>query len=178
MSIDHMLFRQVVGSFASGVTIITTGREGNFHGMTASSFASLSLNPTLVLVCVDRGATTMSMMDDSGYFNVNILASHQESLSRAFASRGSPESHGLNGVDHRIGTTGLPLLNGALAFCECRTVQKYDGGDHCIYVGEVENAGVSDQDEPLLYYRGKYRGLLALAESLTPQETPAGRGSA
>ncbi len=159
MSVDKALFRQAAGSFATGVTVITTGRDGVYHGMTASAFTSVSLEPTQILICVDRTAVTLDLLHKTGHFNVNVLAADQEQLARAFATKESPESHGLNGVDYRMGETGLPLLNGALAYLECRTVQQFDGGDHVIFLGEVENAGVGDASDPLLYFRGRYRQL-------------------
>jgi flavin reductase (DIM6/NTAB) family NADH-FMN oxidoreductase RutF len=162
LSIDPALFTQIAGSFASGVTVITTGSQGEFHGMTASAFTSLALDPTLVLVCIDRAAETLPVLQHSGRFNVNILAADQEQLSRQFATKSSPESHGLQGVDYSLGESGLPLLAGALAWFECRTVQQYDGGDHVIVVGEVEAGGVRDDGEPLLYFRRRYRRLAPL----------------
>ncbi len=122
MSIDKALFRQVAGSFASGVTVITTGSEGSFHGMTASAFTSLSIDPTLVLVCVDKNARTLGALHESQMFNVNILAADQEFFSRTFSSKDSPHAHGLVGIDYKLGELGLPILDGVLAFFECRVV--------------------------------------------------------
>ena len=157
MSIDRALFRQVAGSFASGVTVITTGDDGEFHGMTASAFTSLSLEPTRVLVCVDKKAETLPALQSSGRFVVNILAADQEQLSRTFASKDSPQAHGLAGIDYELGELGVPVLNGALAYFECALAQEIDGGDHVIVIGEVENAGVGEIEDPLLYFRGRYR---------------------
>jgi 3-hydroxy-9,10-secoandrosta-1,3,5(10)-triene-9,17-dione monooxygenase reductase component len=157
VSIDKALFRQVAGSFASGVTVITTGAEGKFHGMTASAFTSLSIDPTLIIVCVDRLAETYNAMHAAGRFNVNILAADQEHLSRTFASKDSPHAHGLVGIDYKLGELGLPILDGALAFLECRIREELEGGDHIIFVGEVDNAGIGEIEAPLLYFRGRYR---------------------
>lgn len=163
MPIDKTLFRQVAGSFASGVTVVTSERDGVFHGMTASAFTSLSLEPALVLVCMDRATGTLTALQSTGCFNINILGVAQENLSRMFASKDDPGRHGLKGAEYTIGTLGMPVLKGALAYFECRVVQQYDGGDHVIVVGEVENAGFSEDADPLLYFRGRYR---RLAESL------------
>jgi flavin reductase (DIM6/NTAB) family NADH-FMN oxidoreductase RutF len=157
VSIDKALFRQVAGSFASGVTVITTGSKGQFHGMTASAFTSLSIDPTLVLICVDKRAETYEALSEAGKFNVNILAADQEHLSRTFASKDSPAAHGLSGIDYKLGELGLPVLDGVLAFFECRVAHELDGGDHIIFVGEVDNAGVGEIEDPLLYFRGRYR---------------------
>lgn len=162
MSIDKALFRQVAGSFASGVTVITTGSEGSFHGMTASAFTSLSIDPTLVIVCVDKNGRTLSALHESQMFNVNILAADQEFLSRTFSSKDSPHAHGLVGIDYKLGELGLPVLDGVLAFLECRVAHEFDGGDHVIFVGEVDNAGVGDIEDPLLYFRGRYRTVTEL----------------
>jgi flavin reductase (DIM6/NTAB) family NADH-FMN oxidoreductase RutF len=161
--VDLALFRQAAASFASGVTIVTTGSAGEFHGMTASAFTSLSLNPTLVLVCIDRTADTLPVLQKTGRFNVSVLAAGQEELSRQFATKNSPESNGLHGVDYYAGDTGLPLISGAIAYFECRTLYQYDGGDHVIFAGEVEAAGANPDDQPLLYFRGHYRRLAPLA---------------
>ena len=130
--------------------------------MTASAFISLSLNPTLVLVSVDRSADTLPILQKTGRFNVSILSAHQENLSRQFATKNSPESNGLIGVDYSVGAGGLPLIKGALAYFECRTLHEYDGGDHIIFAGEVEAIEVSQEEEPLLYFRGHYRRLAPL----------------
>lgn len=159
MSIEKDLYRRVAGSFASGVTVVSTGTLGNYHGMTASAFTSLSLNPTLVLVCIDRAATTLPILQRTGSFAVNILAAEQQDLSTAFATHGSPTSNGLHEVDYRIGELGVPLLNGALAFLECHLFAEHDGGDHVIVVGEVMQAGIEEDKQPLLYSRGRYRRL-------------------
>ena len=159
MSIDQALFRQVSGSFASGVTVVTTGVDGTYHGMTASAFASLSLEPTQVLVCVDRSSHTFPLLQACGLFNVNILSAGQEQISRLFASEDAPERHSLAGIDFHLGRLGAPLLSGDLGHFECRVLQQYDGGDHVIFAGEVEYAALSDAREPLLYYRGRYRHL-------------------
>lgn len=159
MSIDKTLFRLIAGSFATGVTVVTTGRAGAYHGMTASSFASLSLDPSYVLVCIDRQAETLPMLQDTGAFNVNILTEEQEELSRQFAIKQSPQAHGLEGVDYSLGKTGLPVLKGCLAYFECRIAQQFDGGDHIIFVGEVLDGGLVVDAAPLAYYRGVYRRL-------------------
>jgi flavin reductase (DIM6/NTAB) family NADH-FMN oxidoreductase RutF len=168
MSVDPAAFRAAAGSFASGVTVITSGRDGAYHGMTASAFTSLSLEPTQVLVCINRGTRALSVIQESGCFNVNILAAEQETLSRIFASRDAPERDTLQGIDYTLGGLGAPLLTGALAYFECRVAEEYDGGDHVIVVGDVENAGAGDAAEPLLYFRGSYRKLSSREPVLAP----------
>ena len=162
MAVDLTLFKKVLGSFATGVTVITTGDNvGGFHGMTASSFASLSLEPCLVLVCIDRESETLTHVRRSQAFNVSILGADQQELSRQFSRKSSPESHGLEGVDYYLGKLGQPLLKASLAYLECKVRDEFAGGDHVIVVGEVIEAEIGSGDEPLAYFRSAYRQLAA-----------------
>ena len=153
MSIDKALFRQVAGSFASGVTVITTGSEGNFHGMTASAVASLSLDPPLVLVAVDKRGLMHAALREGRCFAVNVLTEAQEGLSRRFAMSGPKEFGDLNWT---TAVTGAPVFEDVLAWADCRLADVLPGGDHDIFVGEVV-AGDARDGRPLLYYAGKYR---------------------
>ncbi|HMQ31963.1 MAG TPA: flavin reductase family protein [Chloroflexaceae bacterium] len=153
--IDEALFRQVMGHFASGVTVVTTAHGGRLGGITVSSFASLSLQPMLVLVCIDHGAGSRGAIAEAGQFAVNILADTQEYLSRRFASA---EAEKFIPGTYELSPRGLPLLNGALAHIECRLHSALPGGDHTIFVGEVVAAKCNDGC-PLLYYRSGYHRL-------------------
>lgn len=153
--IDETLFRQVMGRFASGVTVVTTAHGGRLAGITVSSFASLSLRPMLVLVCIDHGAGTHGAIAEAGQYAVNILAEGQEYLSRRFASA---ESDKFTEGTYELSPRGLPLLSGALAYIECRLHSALPGGDHTIFVGEVVAARCSEGC-PLLYYRSGYHKL-------------------
>ncbi len=164
MTVDKMVFRRVIGSFATGVTVITTGSNGNYHGMTASAVCSLSLDPTLLLICVDKSAETLPYLRETGSFVVNVLADGQIGLSNSFASKSSPQAHGLTGVDYHLGKLGVPVLDGVLGHLECRVVESIEGGDHYIFVGEVAEADTVDLGEPLLYWRGAYRALAPMGE--------------
>lgn len=155
MPIDDARFRQVMGRFASGVTVVTTLFQGERYGMTVSSFSSLSLDPPLVLICVDRRLSTHDALVGAGQFVVNILSDSQEHLSRQFASR---EADKFQGVAYSAGLLGLPVLDGALASIECRLHSTAPGGDHTILIGEVVAMEIGDGD-PLLYYRSGYREL-------------------
>jgi len=149
-------FRQVLGHFASGVTVVTTtGEDGRPTGLTASAFASVSLEPPLVLVCVDHKAESYPALRERGRFAVNVLTAAQEDVSRRFATTRLDK---FEGVPHRAGALGVPLLDGALAQLECVTVSAHPEGDHTIFVGRVEHAR-DDAGEPLLYYRGRYSRL-------------------
>lgn len=153
--IDATLFRLVLGHFASGVTVVTTAHGGRLAGLTVSSFSSLSLNPMLVLVCIDRNAGSHGAIAEAGQYAVNILAEGQEYLSRRFAS---DEPNKFIPGTYELSPRGMPLLNGALAHIECRLHSSLPGGDHTIFVGEVVAATCSDQ-RPLLYYRSGYHRL-------------------
>lgn len=121
-------------------------------GLTASAFSSVSLDPPLVLVCVDHKSQTYPLLQERGLFAINVLTSDQEPLSRKFASTRLDK---FDGVAFRLSALGLPLIDGALAHVECTTVQTYLAGDHTIFVGRVEQADAGP-GEPLLFYRGQY----------------------
>ena len=150
------LFRQVMGNFATGITVVTTrDANGNPYGLTVNSFTSVSLNPVLVLVCLDNKLSGLHSFRDSKHFGVSILSEHQEDLSRMFAKKDSERSQSI----YFDGKLRMPLLRNALAVMECEVVRIYEGGDHQIVLGEVQNAEVLQADHPLLYFRGKYQRL-------------------
>jgi flavin reductase (DIM6/NTAB) family NADH-FMN oxidoreductase RutF len=156
MTIDTRELRNVLGCFATGVTVITTrDQSGEVFGITANAFTSVSLSPPLVLVCIDKNANCYFCFEQSGAFAVNILGREQEDVSRKFATKGIDK---FQGVAWRPGTRGVPILEGAVAYVECRIVKSYDGGDHAIYLGEVVDAGASG-GAPLLFFKGKYHSL-------------------
>ncbi len=155
MSLDQDAFRAVLGRFASGVTIVTVrATGGGDHGMTVSAFSSVSLVPPLIMVCIGDDSSLRPVIADATNFGVSILAANQEPLSRRFAAHGER----FDGVGFTRGENGIALIDGALAFMECRVVARHPAGDHTIVVGEVEAASVGD-DRPLLYYRGGYAQL-------------------
>lgn len=149
-------FRRVLGHFASGVTIVSTcDADGRPTGLTASAFSSVSLDPPLILVCVDHKSQSYPAMRERGYFAVNILAVDQEAISRRFASSRLDK---FESVPHRITDLGVPVVEGAVAQLECVTVSMHVEGDHTIFVGRVERAATGGGD-PLLYARGRYERL-------------------
>jgi flavin reductase (DIM6/NTAB) family NADH-FMN oxidoreductase RutF len=156
MAIDPRELRNVFGAFATGVTVITTKDVmGKPFGLTANSYTSLSLDPPLVLVCVDKKVDCYTCFEQSKVFVVNILSEGQDQLSTRFATKGIEK---FEGVAVRQGTLGVPLLEGAVAHIECTLVSAYEGGDHTIYVGEVQAASAAG-DRPLLFFKGKYKRL-------------------
>ena len=154
MAIDQEAFKQALSRFASGVTVVTVEAGGTKHGMTASSFASVSLDPPRVLVCLDKSSRTRSLLADT--FAINVLSSEQEAVSRAFAHAGDKPFADL---EHEMGaTSGAPLLHGALAWIECATSSIVDGGDHDIIIGDVTGC-TSAEGQPLIYFSRTYRTL-------------------
>ncbi|HEY2107960.1 MAG TPA: flavin reductase family protein [Candidatus Binataceae bacterium] len=156
MPIEKNELRRVMGHFATGVTVITTfSKEGKLHGLTANAVSSLSLDPPLLIICVDKKAESYASFEESGVFTVNILAADQEDISRRFAVSGGEK---FEGVAFRRGGNGAPILNGALAHLECKLHACYEGGDHTIYLGLIDEAETREV-KPLLFFRGGYREL-------------------
>lgn len=156
MPVSDTEFRAALGRFASGVTVVTARDAlGSPKGITVSSFASLSLSPPLVVIAIGKDAATHDVLVETDRFGVNILAEAQEPLSRRFAMP-SGEADQFDGVAMRAGIGSVPLLEGSLATIDCRIVHRYPGGDHTIFVGEVEAVQTSE-GLPLLYFMGAYR---------------------
>lgn len=160
MALDKNGFRRVMAFLATGVTVVTTALGEKLHGMTANAVCSVSLEPPLILVCVDRRSHTHAILAQSGVFAVNILSEEQEELARLFADRGPPQVQSLRGVPYRLGTTGAPILEGCIAYAECRVAATYPGGDHTIFLGHVRELKVVREAPPLLFYRSAYEGLV------------------
>ena len=150
--IDAKLFRDVMGGFATGVAIVTTKVEDELHGMTVNSFTSVSLDPTLILVCFMKGARTADAVKRRGAFVVNILEQRQEVLSDRFARRG--EDH-FEGLDVRLNDHDLPILPGGLGHLVCEVEATYPGGDHDIVVARVLHVEART-GVPLIFFRGQY----------------------
>ena len=158
MPLDPDSFRSVLGRFATGVTIVTaTDEDGTDHGMTVSAFCAVSLEPPLVLVCIDHAASMYDVLRVGSRYAVNILAISQEALSRRFADREQLHRR-FEGIGYGRGASGAPLLDDALAHIECRVTAVHPAGDHTIFVAEVESA-TAFAARPLLYYRGGYAQL-------------------
>lgn len=156
MTIDHDAFRAVLGRFSTGVTVVTaTGPDGQDQGMTVSAFSSLSLDPPLVLICIDHAASLYESLRHASHFVVNILSEDQEALARRFSGT---DPNRFDSIGYHRGQTGLAILNDVLGYVECRLSATHEGGDHDVFFGEVEFADASD-GKPLLYYRGGYAQL-------------------
>ena len=157
--IDPDTFRATLGRFATGITILTArDRKGVDHGMTVSAFCSLSLEPSLVLLCVDHAASMHALLLGHPRFGISILSSGQEAYSRRFADPGPERAARFDGIAYRRGDADVVLLDEALAHLECRILRHYDEGDHTVFIAEVERAEALD-GRPLLYFRGGYAQL-------------------
>jgi 4-nitrophenol 2-monooxygenase / 4-nitrocatechol 4-monooxygenase, reductase component len=145
-------FRDVIGRFATGVTVISTVVDGREFGTTASAVSSLSLEPPMLLVCLNRTSETGAAIERAGSFAVNILGEEQEALARAFAVK-SPTK--FDAIEAEPGTTGAPLLAGALAHIECRVAETAVGGTHTVFLARIEHAA-SRGGGPLTYFCGRF----------------------
>jgi flavin reductase (DIM6/NTAB) family NADH-FMN oxidoreductase RutF len=151
-------FRRAMGCFATGVTIITLDLDGEVHGMTANAFASVSLDPMLVLVCVDHSTRTHAHLHAKKRFGVNVLCEDQRTISEYYARPERSHENAEVEAGARFDRTkhGTPILHGSLAYLECRLHTAQIAGDHTIFIAEVEDV-VVNEGEPLLFFRGKYR---------------------
>ncbi|HWB12847.1 MAG TPA: flavin reductase family protein [Pirellulales bacterium] len=152
---DSQLQRRIMGHFATGVTVVTTRRGEELCWMTANAVASLSLDPPLVLVAVDKRAQMHEHLTQARFFAVNILSEDQEGLSRRFAMRGPKE---WSDLALTTAVTGAPIIDGVVAYLDCKLAEILPGGDHHIFTGEIV-AGEVRGGRPLLYYQGNYARL-------------------
>jgi flavin reductase (DIM6/NTAB) family NADH-FMN oxidoreductase RutF len=151
--LEERHFKRAVGAFTTGVTVVTTIDEsGQKHGLTANSFASVSLSPPLVLFCVDHRAPSMHGFLASGHFAINVLAADQQAVATQFA-RPAPDKFA--GLAWRVGLFGAPLLDGCVAHIECTLEHLYEGGDHHIVVGRVQRVR-EELREPLVFQRSRF----------------------
>ncbi|MFF3214376.1 flavin reductase [Streptomyces sp. NPDC002886] len=150
--IDETTFRQVLSRWPSGVGIVTTAGEDGWHGMTASSFSSVSLTPPLVLICLDQRIRSHDLLIRNGVFAVNVLGRDHLALGRRFAGMESGVTDRFAAGDWLPGATGSPVLTDAAAWVDCRVLHRYPGGDHTIFLGEVVAAGVPRITSPLLFH--------------------------
>jgi flavin reductase (DIM6/NTAB) family NADH-FMN oxidoreductase RutF len=157
MSLTPSDFRKAMGTFATGVTVITVDQDGEVHGMTANAFCSVSLDPVLVLVCVDQRARTHSQLHTRKRFGINVLRSDQQAISEYYARSTESHQHAeAAGASFERTAHGTPVLRGGLAYLECRLHSTQQAGDHTIFIAEVEDVVVRE-GEPLLFFRGRYR---------------------
>ena len=153
MAVTQEQFRAALGSFASGVTVVTTkDARGKLLGITVSAFCSVSLSPPMVLICIEKTAGSHYAFEESNVFVVNVLREGKADLSELFASQ---KDNKFEGVQFAPGIDGVPVLDNSLATLECRVKFSYHGGDHSIFIGEVDDVKV-DNGQPLIYFRSRY----------------------
>ena len=155
VSSDQM--RKTMSFFATGVTIVTTAAsDGTPYGLTVNAFTSVSLDPPLILVCLDSRISGLQFFKEGGRFGVSVLSRRQRDLATHFATPGTDRTQ----ADYEFGETGVPLIKAALARLECIVTTIHPGGDHAVLLASVERAEVLEEgEEPLLYYRSGYAGL-------------------
>jgi flavin reductase (DIM6/NTAB) family NADH-FMN oxidoreductase RutF len=166
-------FKNALASWASGVSVVATRAEGHVYGITVSSFTSLSLEPPLILVCLNKRNRLGSMIESAGVFTVSILAAEQASVSNHFASSGREPTETFEPVAQQDAPSGLPIVAGAMAYVDCALHRTLDEGDHSIVIGRVTAAGARSDAGPLLYCRRGYRQLAEPAESRGDADRPA-----
>jgi 3-hydroxy-9,10-secoandrosta-1,3,5(10)-triene-9,17-dione monooxygenase reductase component len=148
-------YKNALSKFATGITIITVDAGGELHGMTAAAFASVSLEPPLVLVCLEKSSRTQQLVRQTGKFAVNILSEEQDHISRKFSQRGPKP---FDSLAYRTGSNGSPLIEGAIGFLECTVERVVGAGDHDVVIGLVD-ACETNEGNPLLYFNRDYRSL-------------------
>ena len=150
-------FRNTLGSFATGITVITTKGVDHPFGMTANAFSSVSLDPPLVLICVISGTYGAETIQRNGVFAVNILGDDHEPISRYFSSKDRPRgADAFKEIPHTFAVTGAPIIEGAAGYLDCRLHARYEAGDHLIFIGEVVALGHNPDAKPLLFHGGRY----------------------
>jgi flavin reductase len=152
MAIDPQVYKQTMGQWCAGVTVVTTLNQTQPYGMTANSFISVSINPLLVLVSIDHKAQIHSMIRNSGFFAVNILKAEQLELGKRFAGLYKDIMDRFEGVAYDTAVTGAPVLPGVIGWVDCNVHTTYEAGDHTLYIGEVVAAEGPGGADPLLYY--------------------------
>ena len=154
-------FRAAMGEFPTGVTVVTVASgHGTMHGTTVNSFSSVSLDPMLVLVCLNEKSCGLGLIEQAGAFAVNVLSAGQQDVSRQFANRNRPAGSAMfDGVPFEPGVTGCPVLAGTTASFDCRLWQSHRAGDHLVVLGEVVALVHRPQLEPLIFHAGQYKAL-------------------
>lgn len=154
--VSEELYKKALGTFPSGVTVVTTyDKNGKVTGLTASAFSALSMDPALVLVCPNYNSDTYPILSQSKRFAINILDADQTQAAFAFAKKGEAKEEAIAGLDVSCSQLENPIIDGAVTVIECRLWREYEGGDHAILVGEVESITMNDDTTPMVYCKGK-----------------------
>ena len=153
MTITDDTFKELMKRFASGVTLITFENNGKYGGLTVSSFCSLSMNPPLILICVDKKIPSHNSLENGSFFGVNICNSEQGKLAWDFANSNIDKNELILSLNHEVTSSKVPLLTDCLASMECTIKEAYEGGDHTIFVGQIKQGNFDEESEPLIYYK-------------------------
>ena len=159
MTLDAMALREVMRQWATGVTVVTSRHDGVQHGMTVSSFTSVSLDPPLVLVSLEQSSRTLRLVLSAGVFAVAVRAEDQRAVAERFSGGVPDHEDRFTGFDVESTPGGLPIPKGCLAWLDCTVVSQHEAGNHLLFVGRVDAAQALRQHEPLLYYNRGYRRL-------------------
>lgn len=157
MTVDPLALRRTMRRWASGVTIVSSSGNGRYHGMTVSSFTSVSLDPPLILVSLENKARTHEIVSHSNVFAVSILAEDQREISDVFAGRVADDDDRFQDIDFKLSTNGCPIPNGSLAYLDCRVQSEIRGGTHTVFMGEVIETVILREAKPLVYFDQDYR---------------------
>jgi flavin reductase (DIM6/NTAB) family NADH-FMN oxidoreductase RutF len=161
MELDPRKFRNVLSKFATGVTVVTTRFGSEIHGLTVNAFCSVSLEPMLVLVCIDKESKAHALLEHSKNYAVNFLAADQEDIARRFSTDQLSATERFADILYRREATGAPVFESSLGFLDCEIVSASPAGDHTIFIGRVVALGEQDDCHPLLYFKSAYKSLLA-----------------
>ncbi len=159
MAVSSEIFRQVMSKCCTGVTIVTIKNNGVIHGLTVNAFTSVSLDPPLILICRKKNGNDDMFISEGHPFVVNILSEEQIELANRFVNSALNAEERFKNVPFRETERHVPILEGNLSHLECRIVNQFDGGDHIIFLGEVERADFSEGKRPLLFYKSQFHHL-------------------
>ena len=157
--LDPDVLRQVMRRWSTGVTIVTAQHQGVRHGMTVSSFTSVSLQPPLVLVMLEQSTRTHALVSATGFFGVSVLSSEQKAISECFAGQECEDEDRFTGLETHSLVSGAPLINGSLAYLDCRVLAQFISGSNTLFIAEVLAAQPGEKSPPLIYFDRKYRQL-------------------
>lgn len=156
MALDSKEQRRILGKFATGVTVASTKIGDETWGMTANAVTSLSLDPPLIILCIQKDSQSLDKFKEAGCYALNILAADQQEISDRFAFKGPKD---FSDLDTTTAETGAPILSGSLGWIDCKLKEILPGGDHDIFIGEIVAAAAPEEGQPLLYFSGKYAQL-------------------
>lgn len=156
MAITPIELREIMSRFATGVTVVTFCVQQENHGLTVNAFTSVSLDPPLILVCIQKEGTSHDLISKADSFAVNILSEDQMHLASRFADPALDSAARFKNLKYKFSPNAHPVFENILGFIDCQTVNTFEGGDHTIFLARVEHAEIGDTDKPLLFFNGQY----------------------